>query len=219
MVKYLFLLAVILLFFISFSYAQTGYGTEVTGNFVLPIGKNADEYTVGFGALAGFYYDVTENFRLALVLGYLRVGINEDKIKKDFANSGQSGSINVSGGVAAIPAIFSFRLISPGPGMRFYGLLEGGLYTYRTNISGQYTIGSQTTQIDESEFRSEPGFVFGGGVLFPLDKDLSLDLNLRYHWVRDSEYLNYGSGNPIANSRLISLGVGVNWYFSLENTK
>ncbi len=216
MVKYVFILTIILIFSNSFSFAQAGYGTEVTGNFVLPIGKNAEDYNVGLGALVGFYYDIEENIRLALVLGYLRVGFNESKINQDFTSGGQQGSINVSGGIGAIPAIFSFRLISPGPGMRFYGLLEGGLYTYRTSITGTYTIGSQTTQVNESEFRSEAGFAFGGGVLFPLNKELSLDANVRYHWINDSEYLNYGSGNSIANSRLLSLGVGVNWFFSLR---
>ena len=205
------------IFISSFSFSQTGYGTEVTGNFVLPIGKNAEDYSVGFGGLVGFYYDITENFRLALVLGYLHIGINEDKINGEFTSGSQQGTINVSGGVGAIPAIFSLRLVSPAPGPRFYGLLEGGLYTYRTSISGSYTITSSTpVQVDESEFRSEPGFAFGGGVLFPLNEELSLDANVRYHWVRDSEYLNYGSGNSIANSRLLSIGVGVNWFFPLK---
>jgi opacity protein-like surface antigen len=73
--------------------------------------------------------------------------------------------------------------------------------------------------VDESEFRSEPGFAFGGGVLFPLNQELSLDVNVRYHWINDSEYSNidYGTGNSIANSRLLSLGVGVNWFFPLAN--
>ncbi|MBT8382246.1 MAG: outer membrane beta-barrel protein [Ignavibacteria bacterium] len=200
----------------SLSFSQTGYGTEVTGNFVLPIGKNAEDYSVGFGGLVGFYYDITENFRLALVLGYLHVPINESKINGDFTSGGQQGTINVSGGVGVIPAIFSLRLVSPGPKMRFYGLLEGGLYTYSTSISGSYTLGGSTIQVDESEFRSEPGFAFGGGVLFPLNEELSVDANVRYHWVRDSEYINYGSGSSIDNSRLLSIGVGVNWFFPLK---
>ncbi len=210
------LITALVILFHTISFAQFGYGTELNGNFILPIGKNADQYNIGFGGMVGFYYDITENFRLALVLGYLRIGINESKINGEFTSGNQQGTINVSGGVGAIPAIFSLRLVSPGPGPRFYGLLEGGLYTYRTNISGSYTIaGSTPVQVDESEFRSEPGFAFGGGILFPLNEELSIDANLRYHWIRDSEYLNYGSGNSIANSRLLTLGIGVNWFFPL----
>jgi len=203
----------VIAFFISFqmiSFSQYGYGTELTGNFVLPIGKNAEYYNVGFGGLVGFYYDITENFRLALALGYLRSGINESKVNSLYASGGQDADIK--GGVGAIPALISLRLISPGSGMRFYGMLEGGLYTYRTSFTGTYGSGAP---VDESEFRSEPAFVFGGGVLFPFNKELSLDVNIRYHWIQDSEYLNYDSGNSLGNSRILSLGVGVNWFFPL----
>ena len=212
-----FLIIIVLLLSLQMScFSQYGYGTEVNGNIVLPIGKNADDFSLGVGGMVGFYYDLTENFRLALVLGYMRVSINEDKINGDFTSGGSLGNINVSGGVSAIPATLSLRLISPGFGIRFYGLIEGGVYTYRTSIKGTYTIESQVTSVDKSEFRSEPGFAFGGGILFPLNKELSLDANIRYHWIRDSQYLNYGSGNSIANSKLLSVGIGANWFFSLN---
>jgi hypothetical protein len=191
------------------SFAQSGYGTELTGDIVIPIGKNAEYFNIGFGGLVGFYYDVTENFRMALVLGYLRSSVNEDKVNRLYASGGQDA--NITGGVGAIPALISLRLISPGPGMRLYGLLEGGLYSYSTSFSGTYGSGAP---VNESEFRSEPGIAFGGGVLFPLNKELSLDVNVRYHWVNDSEYINY-EGSSVANSRLLTFGVGVNWFFPL----
>lgn len=193
------------------SFAQNGYGTELTGNVVIPIGKNAEYFNIGFGGLIGFYYDVTDNFRMALVLGYLRASVNESKVNEIYSSGGQEA--NITGGVGVIPALISIRFISPGPGMRLYGLLEGGLYTYNTSFSGTYGGGAT---VDESEFRSEAGIAFGGGVLFPLNKELSLDVNVRYHWVNDSEYIDY-EGTSIANSRLLTLGVGVNWFFALPN--
>ena len=211
--KNILLILSISFFISSFTFSQPGYGTELTGNFVLPIGKNAEYYNVGFGGLVGFYYDITENFRMSLVLGYLRAGINEDKVNSLYASGGQQA--NIEGGVGAIPALISLRLISPGPGMRLYGLIEGGLYSYSTNFSGTYGSGAP---VNESEFRSEPGFVFGGGVLFPINPELLLDVNIRYHWVQDSEYINY-QGSSIANSRLLTLGVGVNWFFPLSSSK
>ena len=193
------------------SFAQAGYGTELTGNIVIPIGKNAEYFNIGFGGLVGFYYDVAENFRVALVLGYLRSSVNESKVNEIYASGDQKA--NITGGVGAIPALISLRLISPGPGMRLYGMLEGGLYSYSTSFSGTYGGGAP---VDESEFRSEAGIAFGGGVLFPLNKELSLDVNVRYHWVNDSEYIDY-EGTSIANSRLLTFGVGVNWFFTLPN--
>ncbi|MCL4279275.1 MAG: hypothetical protein KJZ60_06245 [Ignavibacteriaceae bacterium] len=151
-------------------YAQAGYGTELTGNLLIPLGKYADDYSPGFGALVGFYYDIEENFRLAFVTGYLRSSINESKFNGDFTSGGQQGTIDVSGGVSTIPALLSLRLISPGPGMRMYALVELGLYTYKTDISGTYTLGGVSTPVDESEYRFEGGFAAGGGVLFPLNE-------------------------------------------------
>jgi opacity protein-like surface antigen len=197
------------LFFTSISLPQVGYGSEVSGDLFIPIGKNASDFNLGFGGLAGFYYDITENFRMGLVLGYLYSSINQSNVNNDFASSGQLA--NVKGGVGVIPALISVRLVSPGLGMRFYGLLEGGLYTYSTSISGSYPGGAP---IDQSEFRSEPGIAVGGGVLFPLQKDISLDVSVRYHWVQDSEYINY-QGSSIANSQAITIGVGANWFFPL----
>jgi len=210
MKKYL-LVTICLLFLNISSFAQNGYGTELTGNVVIPIGKNAEYFNIGFGGLVGFYYDVADNFRMALVLGYLRSSVNESKVNEIYASGGQEA--NITGGVGVIPALISIRLISPGPGMRLYGMLEGGLYSYSTSFSGTYGGGAP---VDESEFRSEAGIAFGGGVLFPLNKELSLDVNVRYHWVNDSEYIDY-EGTSIANSRLLTFGVGVNWFFALPN--
>lgn len=199
------------------SFAQAGYGTELTGNLIIPLGKYADDYNPGFGALVGFYYDIEENFRLAFVTGFLRSSINESKINGDFTSGGEQGTIDVSGGVSVIPALLSLRLISPGPGMRMYALVELGLYTYRTGITGTYTLAGVSTPVDQSEYRFEGGFAAGGGVLFPLNEELSIDANLRYHWINDSEYSDVPTtdGTYLGSSKIFSIGVGVNWFFPL----
>jgi opacity protein-like surface antigen len=217
MKKYL-LIALCLLGFNFNINAQAGYGTELTGNLLIPLGKYADDYSPGFGALVGFYYDVADNFRMAFVTGYLRASINESEINGDFTSGGEQGNIDVSGGVSTIPALLSLRLISPGPGMRMYGMIELGLYTYRTSITGTYTLAGVSTPIDESEYRFEGGFAAGGGVLFPLNEELSIDANLRYHWINDSEYSDVptSDGTYLGSSKIFSIGVGVNWFFPLK---
>ena len=135
--KILLLLAMTFLLVSTTSFSQVGYGSEVNGDLFIPIGKNANDFNIGFGGLAGFYYDITENFRMGLVLGYLYSSINESNVNNDFASSGQQA--NIKGGVGVIPALISVRLVSPEPGMRFYGLLEGGLYTYNTSIRSRST--------------------------------------------------------------------------------
>jgi opacity protein-like surface antigen len=203
------------------SFPQAGYGTELNGNLLIPLGKNADDYNPGVGVIVGFYYDVAESFRLSLVLGYLRAGINESKFNGPYTSGGQQANLDVSGHVGCIPAMLSLRFISPGPGMRVYGLIEGGLYTYKTSISGTNTIGGVSTPIENSEFRSEPGVAFGGGAMFPLTEELSADVQIRYHYINDSEYSDVPTteGTSLANSRLLSIVIGVNWFFPMKKTK
>ncbi|RKY99736.1 MAG: hypothetical protein DRQ13_01745 [Ignavibacteriae bacterium] len=194
---------------------QSGYGTDVTGVFAIPIGKEANLYNPGFGALAGFYYDIEENVRLALVLGYIRMGLNNSELNKKLAGN-NNGSADINGSVNTFPILASFRLVTPGPKMRFYGLIEAGIYTYWNKAEGTYFPGDGEVPIDESEFRSEVGMAFGGGVLFPLNDELNFDFNVRYHFVRDSEYLNIENTVAATTSQMLTIGLGVSWFFPLE---
>ena len=56
--------------------------------------------------------------------------------------------------------------------------------------------------IDKSEFRSEPGFALGVGTLFKLEETLSLDINVKFQFVKDSEFINVGNtGISISNNK------------------
>lgn len=213
MLKSLSFIIIVLFCFINTAYSQLGYGSEVSGILAIPTEKDASIYNVGFGGLAGFYYDVDDKIRLSLVIGFIRLGVNNDELNNKLSNANQ-GSANINGSTTAIPVILSFRLITPGPKMRFYGLLEAGIYTYWSKAEGTYFPGDGEVPIDKSEFRSEPGFTAGGGMLFPLNEELNIDFNVRYTFVQDSEYLNLG-GTSVATSQMLLLGVGVNWFFPL----
>ena len=199
----------------SSTFGQSGYGSEVSGIFAIPTGKDANLYNIGFGALAGFYYDVEENIRLALVLGYIRMRLDNTALNKKLAGSNR-GSADINGSVNTIPILFSFRLVTPGPRMRFYGLVEAGVYTYWTKANGIYFPGDGEVPIDQSEFRSEVGLAVGGGVLFPLNDELNFDLSVRYHFIQDSEYLNLENTIAATTSQVLMLGLGVNWFFPLD---
>jgi len=210
----LFAVLILFLVFSSYSYSQMGYGTEVNVVVSIPSGKNAQVYNAGFGALAGFYYDIEDNVRLALTLGFLRMGVDNEGLNKALAEQGGSGSVSIDGSLIAIPVILSLRLITPGSNTKFYGLLEGGIFTYWSKANGTYFPGDGEVPIDKSEFRSEPGFTVGGGALIPLREDMNLDINIRYTFVQNSEYLNVGN-NSITASQLLMFGVGLKWFFSL----
>jgi len=214
MLKFSSLLTVVL-FIASFNLsAQTGYGTDVTAIIGIPTGKNSQVYNIGFGGLASFYYDIEDNVRLALTLGFIRMSVDNEGLNKALTESGGSGTVDIDGVLRSIPVILSVRLITPGPKIRFYGMLEGGIYTYWSKATGTYFPGNGEVPIDESEFRSEPGFAAGIGILFPLKEDLNFDINVRYTFIQDSEYLNLGN-STISSSQMLMFGLGVNWFFTL----
>ncbi|UCH65186.1 MAG: outer membrane beta-barrel protein [Ignavibacterium sp.] len=193
--------------------AQPGYGTNVSGVLAVPIGKNSGIYNTGFGALAGFYYDLDKKFRIELKLGYITLGLDGEEFNKKLQEA-NAGSSSLTGSSNAIPVIVSFQLITPGSGTRFYGLIEAGIYTYWSRAKGTYFPGDGEVPIDRSEFRSEAGFSVGGGALFPLSEELNLDVNIRYTFVQDSEYLNLGN-TTLSHSQVLLFGVGINWFFPL----
>jgi hypothetical protein len=51
-----------------------------------------------------------------------------------------------------------------------------------------------------------------------LNEELSIDANLRYHWINDSEYSDVQTtdGTTLGSSKLFTIGVGVNWFFPLK---
>jgi hypothetical protein len=214
--------------FTTITFSQSSYGSDLSATVAIPTGVNAEYFNTGFGAIGGFYYEMESNWRIGLTLGFIYSGINGDEVNNYFQSlQQQQGSVEVSGNVSTIPILLSFKYVLPGTSPRFYGILEAGLYVYWTDASGTitYTEG-ETSQIDKSEFSSEPGFALGLGALFPVSKEISIDVNARYHFVRNSgtikvqyDYDNQGNYYPseesVGSSHFINIGVGANWNFDL----
>ncbi|MGB5874224.1 MAG: hypothetical protein WBG01_03525 [Bacteroidota bacterium] len=201
------------------AYSQQSYGAEIAAVAGLPTGKSADLYKPGFGVQGGFFFDLEPNVRLGMVMGYIRFGLDQEALKKQYELQGGTGALEASGGLGGIPILLSVRLITPKTsGPRFYGLLEAGLYLYRSSVSGTITDGAgNTAPIDNSEFRSEPGIALGLGGSLPIGENLFADLNVRYHFVRDSEFSLSGSGNSaaIGTSQFLAFGLGITYSFPL----
>lgn len=201
--------------FLQIVYPQQKYGSELQLNVVIPVGSDAKYFNTGYGVTGGFYYDIENNIRLGLSIGYLRVGANSEEIGNFYKTLVSEGDLSMTGSIRALPVNITFRLISPPGKQRFYGLIEGGLFTYWIKASGNYINNGGNVVIDKSEFRSEPGFALGVGTLFTLEETLSLDISIKYQFVKDSEYINVGNSN-ISTSRLIIIGAGLNWNFDIE---
>jgi hypothetical protein len=218
----------ITLLFSSLTFSQSSYGSDLSATVAFPTGVNAEYFNTGYGAIGGFYYEMESNWRIGLTLGFIYSGINGDEVNNYFQTlEQQQGSVDLSGNVSTIPILLSFKYMLPGTSPRFYAILEAGLYLYSTNANGTITYtGGETAQVDKSEFSSEPGFALGMGALFPISKEISIDVNARYHFVRNSgtikvqyDYDNQGNYYPteesVGSSHFFNIGLGANWNFDL----
>lgn len=225
--------SIIYIFFIALLYStltfsQSSYGSDLSATVAIPTGVNSDYFKTGYGAIGGFYYEMESNWRIGLTLGFIYSGINGDEVNNYFQTlQQQTGRVDLNGHVSTIPILLSFKYMLPGNSPIFYGILEAGLYVYWTDANGTITYtGGETSPIDKSEFSSEVGFALGLGALFPVSKDISIDVNARYHFVRNSgtikvkyDYDNQGNYYPteetVGSSHFINIGVGANWNFDL----
>jgi outer membrane protein W len=219
--KNLTLFLLITIMFSTMSFGQSSYGSNLSATVAIPLGENSKFYKTGYGAIGDFYYEMDSNWRVGLTLGFIRFGVNGTEVNNYFQLSGQSGYVNATGSLSAIPILLSFKYVVPGNSTRFYTILEGGLYTYWTKLKGDITYtgtSAGVVPIDKSEFSSEIGFSIGAGLLFPVNKEISIDANARYNFVRNSGTIkvNYNTGEEsVGSSHYLNFGVGVNWNFDL----
>ena len=217
------------LLFSTSTYSQNGYGSDLSATVAIPTGVNSEYFKTGFGAIGGFYYEMDSNWRMGLTLGFIYSAINGEEVNNYLQTlEQQDATIDVNGNVSTIPILLSFRYMLPGNSPIFYGILEAGLYVYWTKADGIITYPGNvgTSPIDKSEFSSEPGFALGLGALFPMSKEISIDVNARYHFVRNSgtikvdyDYDNSGnlveSEERVGSSHFINIGVGASWNFDM----
>jgi hypothetical protein len=197
---------------------QVGYGSDVAANILVPTGKFSSYYNLGFGGWAGMFYDTEPSIRVTLSGGLSWLPISNEGVNEEYRARGGTGTVDAQGSLLTIPLLLGVRLMTQGPDLRVYGLIEGGLYLYRVKLSGTITDQTGSAPLPEtSEFRAELGLNGGIGVLVPMKDNLSLDICARYHLIRDSEYSSSsssGSNVVVGTSQLLSLTVGVNFYFS-----
>jgi len=202
------------------SSGQLTYGTDVSGSFMIPVGKFSEGFKPGIGGLLGFYYDLDKSSRLSIVFGYSRWGVDSDALTKALGGNGTTERLELTGAARGIPLLLSLRMVTPGPGMRMYGMVEAGLYAYWVSVSGKlYQDGLVSDVSLDNRFRSEPGFNLGFGALFPLSDGVYLDFSARYHFVQDSQYYSFdrwATSGTLSTSQYLSFSVGASYSFAAQ---
>jgi hypothetical protein len=201
------------------SQAQTGgeYGTEFNGGIMLPVGKYAKYFKPGFILQGGAYTGLSKSVRFGMSIGYLHSSVDGEAYSEDLSTT-HSGEYTINGSMKGLPLLLTLRLVTPGEGMRFYGLLDAGIYCYWVKLEGTTTGTSAPAPLPfEEQFFAEPGVVFGFGGLLPVGKNVFLDLSVRYNLVKDANYAETYDDNEFAmnTSQFLAFQVGVNYAFPL----
>lgn len=198
------------------SVAQLTYGSEVTGNLMIPTSSFSDAFKTGYGGTLGMFFDMQDNMRVTLSGGYLSSCVKESGVQSMYEQAGGTGTISPTGSAKTIPLLLGLQLITPGP-MRVYGALEAGIYVYTVNVSATITdnTGSANVQLAD-ETRTEFGVNVGFGALFPLRDDVSATAGVKYHFVQTSDFRSTAGGSSgltLSTNQFLSFALGLNWAF------
>ncbi len=227
--KSILIILVIMFLFSNIAFSQKGYGSDLSAAVAIPTGPSSEYSNTGYGVIGGFYYEYSSNWRIGLTLGFIRFGASSTELNNYFQTrlpSGTKGSLDIDGSVSTIPILLSCKYVIPSSAStKFYGIIEGGLYTYWVKTKGNvvYTLPDPgEIPFDQSQFSSEIGFDLGFGALFSVSQDISIDASVRYHFVRNEgtikvNYDNQGNykDESVGSSHFLNIGVGANWNFNL----
>jgi hypothetical protein len=193
--------------------AQTGPGATVTVGALFPSGKYGEFFSTGYDVNAGFAIATGKTTVWHVLIGYGRIGLDNAALNESDALNSEQGKYDVSGAIHIYPLLLGITFFPDKEGVKPYGLLDFGLYMISAKFNGgTYTKpdGSQSVFAESSQFRAEPGLNVGIGALLPLSSGKSLDLGVRYNFVKDSQYSNF------AGTSTTSSYVGFSQYFSLS---
>jgi hypothetical protein len=200
-----------------FAQSQGEYGTEFNGGVMLPAGKYAKYFQPGFILQGGAYTGLSKAVRFGFSIGYIHSDVDGEAYSKDISDL-NSGDYTINGSLKGLPLLLTLRMVTPGQGMRFYGLLDAGVYCYWVKLEGTTTGTSSPAPLPfEEQFFAEPGVAVGFGGLLPVGTNVALDLSVRYHIVKDANYAQTYSDNEFAMNTTTFLGfqLGVNYSFPL----
>jgi len=212
----LLLLPLVLLSSFAPASAQTKYTTDVSAGLMFPTGSFGTFFKTGLAVNLSFSMAGGDGIRYHLGLGYDRATLDNQALNDDPNANSNGGQFDVGGAVSAFPILLGVKFMSSSPGTRPYGVLEGGIYLYSKKFDGgtyTYPDGTIITASSSSSFKVEPGVNLGAGVMFPLDAGKALDVALRYHMVKNSQYTDLPNDAYVGFSQFFSLTVGLSFGF------
>jgi|GEM_PF-669205 len=167
--KKLLLVLVALLAVTSMSFAQKGK-MAIGGDLgiLMPMGDNADFYSMGFGLCPTFDYMMNEKMAITGTIGYVSWGAKEEILGIEYS-------------ISDIPIKAGAKYYFGNGKVKPYGLGELGFHMMSFKAEGTMDLGIYGTyEVDESVSESYLGFAFGGGFEYPMNEKMSLNVLGQY---------------------------------------
>jgi outer membrane protein W len=156
MKKTITLLAVVMAFFTFSASAQISVGATIGAQ--MPLGDFGDGFNTGYGINAVGKYDLNEQMKVGLNIGYNSFGTDID---------------DISASITPITGLFEYYL--PMEGFKPYVGADLGLYSIKVEAFG------------ESSSDTYLGFAPTAGALYDFSEQLSFSANLKYNYISSDD--------------------------------
>lgn len=215
----LFILVLIFLLSSNIFSQEAKYGFALQGSLNFPTGDFDNYYNTALGGIGGVFYNITKTTRASLLIGYNGWQLDLDAFNKKVKENGNLGRYNIEAPINAIPILADFKVFfSTQSNFSPYLMFEAGVYRITREVYGKYInengISSNVTRrVDNS---NDASVALGFGVEYPMNENLSFDLNGKYTYLFNENVHNLGDlgyGTSYSTNNFFSFSAGVNIFF------
>jgi opacity protein-like surface antigen len=206
--------------FTSISLSQNKFGINISGGYTMLLGDFKEYYNNSFMGTGSAFMDL-KSMQISLASGYTVWNSDKEAQQKLWEEQGGEGTLDLEAPATAIPLMLNIKYyLGKMKKVKPYILLAGGVNFITVEYTGQLLnddLPGGVLDIDQSDSFSETTLALGIGAAFPVSKKASIDLNIKYNIMNDSEVI----GSPGAEEQsldartlsFISLMVGVDYTF------
>jgi hypothetical protein len=186
------------LFFFSSGYSQSDFAVGVNAGLSLPVGQLTEFYSSGYGGNGQFMYNVSDQFMVALTVGYSKWDVDQDAVNAKAGESGKDITFNLQSDLRVFPLYIGARYyLASGKHRPFFSVDFGG-YSYEFKLAGDVTIKfpgddlpDVTVPLEErTQTGTETALALGLGYFYKISKHFYIEINSKYNVLTDATTIN-----------------------------
>jgi opacity protein-like surface antigen len=135
-----------------------------------------DLFDTGFGGLASFSFNVSDNIQLSATAGYVKFGFNNDYFNDQLKEAGFNTTVDIDASLNVIPLMVGGKYFVSSSNFRPYLAADLGVHIMEIT-SSKVRIGGQEMEAVGSASETKAAFDLGVGFLYKLSSNINLDVN------------------------------------------